>query len=43
LRVRRHAGSDASWETPDDVFVAFLALTAFALGAFLTFLAIGLH
>jgi hypothetical protein len=43
LRVWRHAGPEAGWETPDDVLVALLALAAFALGAFLTFLAIGLQ
>lgn len=43
LRVWRHADREAVWETPDDVLVAFLALAAFALGVFLTFLAIGLR
>jgi H+/Cl- antiporter ClcA len=43
LRVWRHADREASWETPNDVLVVFLALAAFALGAFLTLLAIGLH
>lgn len=42
-RVRRHADREAFWETADDVLVLFLALAAFALGAFLTFFVIGLH
>jgi len=43
LRVWRHADREAVWETPDDVLVALLALATFALGAFLTFLVIGLR
>lgn len=42
-RVRCHADKEAFWETADDLLVLFLALAAFALGAFLTFLVIGLH
>jgi hypothetical protein len=43
LRFSRHAGPESSWEAPDDLLVALLALAAFALGAFVTFFAIGLH
>jgi hypothetical protein len=43
LRVWRFTDRETFGETHDDVLVAFLALAAFVLGAFLTFLAIGLH
>jgi hypothetical protein len=41
-RLWRHAGPEASWETPDDVLLALMVLSAFAAGAFLTFLVMGL-
>jgi hypothetical protein len=43
LRIWRHADPEASWETPDDILVTLLALAAFALGAFVTVLVLGLH
>jgi hypothetical protein len=41
LRLRRHPADDASAGIPDDVLVGFLALAAFALGVFLTYVLLG--
>lgn len=43
LRAWRNTDLDAFMETRDDILMGLLALAAFALGAFLTFLLVGLH
>ena len=42
LRVRHHPAELSSTIRPDDVLVGFVALAAFAMGAFLTYLLFGL-
>jgi hypothetical protein len=42
LRLRRHPAEADSTVIPDDVLVGFVALAAFAMGAFLTYLLFGL-
>jgi hypothetical protein len=42
LRLRHHPAETGSIAIPDDVLVGFVALAAFAMGAFLTYLLFGL-
>jgi ABC-type amino acid transport system permease subunit len=42
LRLRHHPVEVGSAARPDDVLVGFVALAAFAMGAFLTYLLFGL-
>ena len=42
VRLRHHPAAVGSTERPDDVLVGFVALAAFAMGAFLTYLLFGL-
>ena len=42
LRLRHHPTGAGSTVIPDDVLVGFMALAAFAMGAFLTYLLFGL-
>jgi hypothetical protein len=42
LRVRHHPAELDAAVRPDDVLVGFVALAAFAMGAFLTYLLFGL-
>jgi ABC-type amino acid transport system permease subunit len=42
LRLRHHPVDADSTAIPDDVLMGFVALAAFAMGAFLTYLLVGL-
>jgi ABC-type amino acid transport system permease subunit len=42
LRLRHHPAEVGSAARPDEVLVGFVALAAFAMGAFLTYLLFGL-
>ena len=41
LRLRHHPAEAGSTVIPDDVLVGFVALAAFAMGSFLTYLLFG--